>query len=163
MNELNSLMSDPVPTPEAETLAGEILARIALDANGQPFADEPSAWTDADEAEPQVVSLGSVRFAVVDPDARTLAQQLGAVDPDYPDAAAMVVQAEDPDALTTGRYVAVETAAGVSVVLRVFIAAADLNDPTAPDFGPTAHRDPALDVIRLHPGRALLVQVFAEE
>ncbi|RYF74208.1 MAG: hypothetical protein EOO22_07480, partial [Comamonadaceae bacterium] len=141
MNEINYLMVDPALTPEVETLVGEVLARIALDATGMPFPDEPDAWAAADEAEPQIVSLGRVRFRVVDPDARAIAEYVGAIDPENPDAVALVVEAEDPDALTTGRYVTIETAAGVSVVVRVFIAAADLNDLAAPGYGPDAYRD----------------------
>ncbi|WP_157008465.1 hypothetical protein [Xenophilus azovorans] len=156
-------MNDPAISPEAQVLAGEVLAKMALGAAGQPFPDEPEYFEAADAAAPEVVSLGPVRFKIIDDDARPLAQELGAIDPEHPEATALLVEAEDPQALTTGRYVTVEAAPGVALVYLIYIAHADLNDPAAPDYGPEAFRLPALDAIRLHPGRALLVQVFAED
>lgn len=158
MNNEHVLMTDPTVTPEAEMLAGEILAKLALDAGGQPFADEPDAWAASDDAEVEVVSLGSVRFKIINADASDLARDLGAIDPEHSDAAAMVIELaadEDDGALTMGRYLSIEVAPSVQVVFMVWISHADITAPSDYDLGPQATQFDALAE-----RQALLVQVF---
>ena len=54
--------------------------------------------------------------------------------------------------------VALDADEGVSVLFKVVITHADLHDPAAPDLGPDAVRNEALDA--LQPGEVLLVQVI---
>lgn len=166
-NDTQAMMTDTLVTHEAAALAGEVLAKFALDASGQPFdGDDPATWAAADAAAPRIVSMGNVRFRILDPDARELARELGAFDPEAEhEAAAMLVEFEEgtADSPYTGQYVTLDTTEGVTVIFMVWVSSADLNDTTGPDFGQDAAFNPALDPIRLHASRALLVQVFPDE
>lgn len=168
--------NQPIPTipmtdlktktaPEPEHLKGEVIMEMALDADGQPIDDTPENWAAADAAEPQPVSIGTARFRVIDHDARELAEQLGAIDPDHPDGAQLLVElhSDEPnDALTVGRYVAIEATNGIQVTFVVWCSTFDRDAPTPPgfDLGEQAQRNAALD--SLGSRQALLIQVFGE-
>ena len=151
--------------PEAEFFAAESLARVAVDANGQPFADsDPEAWEVAQQAEPEVVSFGAVRFKIVG-DGVALAKKLDAIDPAHLEATAFIVELhpdEEDGALAMGNYVLLTTEGGVSIPYLVWVSRDDLNAPAPEgfDLGPQAERNADLDVLGAR--QALVVQVFEE-
>ena len=161
------LKTDPeaAPDDQAQTLAAELLQRVALNADGQPFDDdEPATWAEADAAEPEVVRRGQARFRIIDAYARALALAAGAVEDGPPPALCMRVafdQAAGQPEPCAGQYVTLQADENVTLIFRVWITHADLHDPAAPDFGTETHRAPVL--YALQPGEALLVQVLPEE
>ncbi|MDQ0591002.1 hypothetical protein [Variovorax paradoxus] len=156
---------DTQPTTDARALDAELFDRLALNADGQPFDDnDPETWEAADEAEPEVVHLGAARFKIIDADAFDLAVAAGAIEEGSPPTLCMRV-ALDPGAQAPmpaiGQFLVVATdEPNVSILLRVWLTYDDLHDPAAPDLGPHAMRNEALDV--LEKDQALLVQVFDE-
>jgi hypothetical protein len=156
--------TEPEPDDQARTVAAELLHRVALDASGAPFdSSNPDMWEAEDDAEPEVISLGAVRFKVIDADSTELAIAAGAVEEDAPPALCLLVEFADDEGApqpSTGQYVTVQADDGVALLFYVWLAHADLHDPAAPNLGPGAVRNPALDV--LQPGQALLVQ-FVED
>ncbi len=160
---------EPEPNNDVKAMTAELLDRLALDAAGQPFDDQDTeVWQVADEAVPEVVRLGFVKFEIIDPDATALAMAAGAIDEDTPPTLCMRVRfANTDDELQrrSGQYIALDTDAGVKLLFVLWLTGEDVHD-TAPaefDLGLGAARNEALDV--LQPGEALLVQVFdvAEE
>lgn len=160
-------MNDNIqPDDTALPLAAQLFDRLALGADGQPFDDgDPETWGAADAAEPVVVFLGPARFAVVDADAIDLAVAAGAIEPGELPMFCMRVafeQAEGAPVACVGQYLSVATdEPGVNILFRIWLTGSDLNDPGAPNLGPDAVRNVALDV--LEPHQALLVQVFEDE
>lgn len=151
--------------PETEHLRGEVIVEMALDTDGQPISDAPENWAAADAAEPQPVSMGPVKFRVLDPDARELAEMLGAIDPAHPDGAKLLVELHDDepeDAMTMGQYVAIEAGGGVRVTFYVWCSAYDRDVPIPPgfDLGAGAQHNEAWG--SLGSRQALLMQVFGE-
>lgn len=151
--------------PEDEHLKGEVIVEMNLDTNGQPISDTPENWAAIDAAEPQPVSIGPVKFRVLDPDARELAEMLGAIDPEHPDGAKLLVELHDDepdDALAMGQYVGIEASSGVRVTFLVWCSAYDRDAPIPPgfDLGAGAQRSAAWD--SLGSRQALLIQVFGE-
>lgn len=164
MTDKDNLMVDPTPTPEAEALAGELLAKMSLGPNGQPYGDAPDEWADADAMPEEVISLGEAQFHIVNHDARALAQELGGIDPQHPEAEALIVEFRNDETAAEavmGRYLVLEVADGVALVFMVLYSATDRDAPNPFDLGPDAVRNPALDA--LGPRQALLVQVFAQD
>ena len=153
---------EPEPDGQALTLTAELLARVALDANGAMFNDDdPATWADADAAVPEIVSLGPVRFRIVDADAVDLAVAAGAIEPGDKTLCLRVQfdMSNDAPAPAMGQVVAVATEEpGVTLAFGIWLTHADLHASEAPDFGPGAVRNPALDV--LAPSQVLLVQVI---
>jgi hypothetical protein len=154
------------PDDTGSPLVAELFDRLALGADGQPFDDEdPETWGAADAAEPAVVFLGPARFTVVDADAMDLAVAAGAIEPgEVPTLCMRVVfeQAEGAPLPCVGQYLSVATdEPSVSILFRIWLTHSDLHDPAAPDLGPNAVRNEALDV--LEPSQALLVQVVDNE
>ena len=164
-NTQHPYLADPAITPEVEYLAAESLAHIALGADGQPIADgSPEAWEAAQQAEPEVVSFGQVRFKIVG-DGIALAKKLGAIDPAHPGATAFIVELhpdEEDGALAMGNYVLLTTEGGVSIPYLIWLSRADLDEPASDGFGlgPQAERNADLDVLGAR--QALVVQVFEE-
>lgn len=159
---------EPAPDDQARTLAAELLQSVALNATGQPFDDDdPVTWGEADNTEPEVVRLGSVRFRVIDNDPTELALATGAVEEGAPPTLKLLVEFADDEGApqpTMGQYLNIATdEPGVGVLFRVWVTSADLHDPAAPDFGLGAVRNEALAAIADHPNRGLLVQVFGDE
>lgn len=159
---------EPAPDDQARALAAELLQSVALNADGQPFDDDDAAsWDEADNTEPEVVRLGSVRFRVIEGDPAALATACGAIEEGAPPTLALLVEFADDEGApqpTTGQYLNIATdEPGVSALFRVWTTSADLHDPSAPNFGPDAVRNEALAAIDDHPNRGLLVQVFGEE
>ncbi|VTU25039.1 hypothetical protein SRS16CHR_03580 [Variovorax sp. SRS16] len=156
---------DPEPTDEVKALTADLLDRLALDADGQPYDDNnPGTWAEADAAEPEVVRLGQARFKIIDADAQALALAAGAVEDGAPPALCMRVafdQAAGQPQPCAGQYVTLQADEKVTLIFRVWITHADLHDQAAPDFGADAQRDPVL--YALQPGEALLVQVLPQE
>ncbi|WP_038218644.1 hypothetical protein [Xenophilus azovorans] len=149
----------------AEYIGAELLTELALDANGQPFPDDPEHYAQEDAADLQPVALGPVRFRVLDADARELAEALGAVDPAHPDGAKLLVELhpdEPEDALVMGSYVNVEAASGVVLTFLIWCSTFDRDAPIPPEFdlGEGATRNAAL--ASLGPRQALLIQAFAD-
>lgn len=161
MDPIHTLMADPEPSAEAEALAGQLLRHVALDVSGKPFNDNPDAWAAADAAEPELVSLGPVRFRVIDPAAVDLAVAIGAVEAGDHDAICWLVEfdgAEGAPVPAIGQAIMLPTGVpSVTLPFAVWATHADFNDPAAPDLGPDADRNTALDV--LEPGQALLVLI----
>ncbi|RYF61165.1 MAG: hypothetical protein EOO27_03155 [Comamonadaceae bacterium] len=156
---------EPSPDDGARAVAAELLQRIALGADGAPFDDnDPDTWAQADAAAPEIVSLGPVRFRIVDADAVDLAVAVGAIKPGD---ATLCLRVEFDKAANTvepslGQVLAVATVEpGVTLVLGVWATYADLNDPGAPVLGAGAVCNDALDA--LGPNQALLVQVLDAE
>lgn len=160
-------MNDNIqPDDTALPLAAQLFDRLALGADGQPFDDDdPETWGAADAAEPAAVHLGAARFTVVDADATDLAIAAGAIEPGELPTLCMRVafeQAEGAPVPCIGQYLSVATDdPGVSVLFYVWLTHSDLHDPAAPDLGPHAMRNEALDVLEIN--QALLVQVFEDE
>lgn len=159
-------MTNIQPDDAARALAAQLFDRLTLGTDGQPFNDsDPGSWEAADAAEPEVVHLGAVRFMVVDADAVDLAIAAGAIEPGEVPTLCMRVGfevAEGAPEPCIGQYLTVGTEEpNVSILFRVWLTHADLHDPSAPDLGPDAMHDEALDV--LEPGQALLVQVLDSE
>jgi hypothetical protein len=151
--------------PEDEHLKGEVIVEMALDADGQPIADEPETWAAADAAEPQPVSMGLVKFRVLDPDARELAEMLGAIDPAHPDGAKLLAELhsdEPDDALTMGQFVSIEASDGVRITFLVWCSTYDRDAPIPPEFdlGEGAQRNKAWGSLGAR--QVLLIQVFGE-
>jgi len=164
MDPIKTLLADRAPNAEAEALAGQLLDRVSLDASGEPFGDDdPLTWAAADAAEPELVSLGPVRLRVIDPAAVDLAVAVGAVEAGDDNAVCWLVEldpAESASMPVIGQAVMLPTdAPGVTLPFAVWATHADFNDPVAPDLGPDADRNPALDV--LEPNQALLVLIRA--
>ncbi len=162
MDPIQTLMADPAPSAEAEALAGQLLDRVSLDASGEPFNDDdPQTWAAADAAEPELVSLGPVRFRVIDPAAVDLAIAVGAVEAGDDDAICWLVEfdgAQGAPVPAIGQAVLLPTKVpGVTLPFAVWATYADFNDPAAPDLGPDADRNPALDL--LEPNQALVVLI----
>lgn len=156
---------EPAPDDQARTVAADLLQRIALDAGGAPFdSGDPETWDEADATEPDLVSLGPVRLRVVDSDPTALAIACGAIEADSPPTLCLLVEFDPSDVASqacTGRFIVLPTEQeGVSITFFIVISHADLADQNAPDFGPDAVRNEALNDIADHPGRALLVQVL---
>lgn len=156
---------EPEPDDQARVLAAELLERVALDANGAMFNDDdPATWADADAAAPEIVSLGPVRFRIVDADSVDLAVAAGAIEPGVP-VLCMRVEFDATEGAATpaiGQVVVVPTEeAGVKLTFGIWATHTDLHAPEAPDFGADAVRDPVLD--SLAPNQALLVQVLDAE
>lgn len=152
------------PTDSARAIAAQLLERLTLNAEGQPFDEcDPNKWEAADAAEPEFVSIGPVRLRVVDPDALALAFAAGAVDLNSPPTSCLRVAfapAEGEAAPQVGQYVVLQTdEPSVSIVFRIWLTY-DFAQPGPdwPDLGPDAVRNESFDV--LAPGEALLVQVF---
>ena len=147
---------------QAHEMAAALFRRLTLDADGQPFDDsDPDTWDAADSTAPETISLGGVHFRIVDPDATGLALAVGALNEGESLACLRVVftSAEADGALPQmDDIVALDADEGVSVLFKVVIGHADLHDPSAPDLGPDAVRNEALDA--LQPGEVLLVQVI---
>ncbi|MEJ8811827.1 hypothetical protein WKW77_12170 [Variovorax ureilyticus] len=166
MTNTDTLMTDPTPTPEAQALTGELLAKMVLGSDGQPYGETPEEW-DANATPEQVISLQPVKFKIIEPDARALARELGAVDPDHEgDAEAVIVEFDSDETAAEalmGRYVVLEVAEGVTLTFLVWFSAADRDAPVPEGFelGSDAVRNPALDTLGAR--QALLVQVFAED
>ena len=158
---------EPAPDDDARTVAAELLQRIALDVGGALFDDgDPDTWDEADATDPEIVRLGPARFKIVSADAGDLAIAVGAIEPGDLTPCWLVQFAADKGAPqpSMGLYLNIATEEpGVSVLFRLWITSFDVNDPAAPDFGSGATRNPALDAIAGHPGRALLVQVFGDD
>ena len=157
--------SDSNTPPEAEHLKGEVIVEMSLDADGQPIGDTPETWAAADAAEPQPVSIGPVKFRVLDPDARELAEMLGAIDPAHPDGAKLLVELHDDepdDALAMGQYVAIEAGSGVQATFIVWCSTYDRDSPIPPEFdlGAEAQHNEAWD--SLGSRQALLIQAFGD-
>lgn len=156
---------EPEPTDEVKSITAELLDRLALDANGQPFADgDPNTWQAEDETEPEVVRLGFAKFKIVDPYATSLALAAGAIDSDSPPTLCMHVRFEnaaDQPKLRSGQFIALDTSADVKLLFKVWLTAEDVHAlaPEGFDLGPGTDNE-ALKV--LQPGEALLVQVLAE-
>lgn len=153
----------PKTTDAAITLTAELLDRLALDGEGQPFNDDdPATWAEADDAAPEIVLRGQARFKIVDADARALALAAGAVEDGAPPSLYMRVefdQGANQPLPRMGSYVVVPTdEPDVSLTFVCWLTHEDLQDPAGPDFDVGAQRDPALDALR--PGQALLVQVL---
>ena len=151
------------PNEEVRTIAADLLARIALDANSAPFDDDdPETWVEADEALAEVVRLGPVRFKIIDADATDLALAAGAIEAGDPPVLCMQVAFDQIDGAPKpciGQYIVLPTdEPNVSLTFVVWITHADLHDPATPDLGPDAVRNEALDA--LQPGEVLLVQVI---
>lgn len=149
------------PDDDARILAAELLERVALDANGAMFNDDdPATWTDADAAAPEIVSLGPVRFRIVDAEAVDLAVAAGAIEPGQL-VLCMRVEFDTSEGApepAIGQVVALPTEEpGVTLAFGIWLTHADLHDPAAPPLGKGAARVPALDVLK--PAQALLVQV----
>ncbi|WP_213957120.1 hypothetical protein [Variovorax sp. dw_954] len=159
--------TDPEPATDdhARNVAAELLQRIALDASGVPFNDDdPETWGEADAAVPKVVSLGEVRFHIVDADAVDLAVAAGAIEPGDITLCLRVEFDTSVGAATPalGQVVVVPTVEpGVTLAFGVWLTHADLHAPEAPDLGPNAVPNPVLDSIAPH--QALLVQVMDAE
>lgn len=153
---------EPEPHDQARILAAELLERVALDANGAMFNDDdPATWADADAAAPEIVSLGPVRFRIVDADAVDLAVAAGAIESGDKTLCLRVQfdTANGAPVPTIGQVVAVSTdEPGVTLAFGVWLTHADLHASEAPDSGFDAVRNPPLDV--LEPNHALLVQVI---
>lgn len=156
---------EPAPNAQARAIAADLLQRVALDASGAPFDDDdPTTWNEADAAMPEIVSLGQVKFKIVDADATDLAVAVGAVEPG---AQVLCLRAEfeatnGAPAPAIGQVVVVPTEEPtVKLTFGVWATYDDLHSPEAPDLGPDAIRNPALDV--LEPNQALLVQVLDAE
>ena len=152
----------PNSDQQAKKMAAALFRRLALNADGQPFDDsDPDTWDAADSTAPETISLGGVHFRIVDPDATGLALAVGALNEGESLACLRVVftSAEADGALPQmDDIVALDADEGVSVLFKVVIGHADLHDPSAPDLGPDAVRNEALDA--LQPGEVLLVQVI---
>lgn len=154
------------PNDAALPLAAELFDRLALGADGQPFDDDdPETWGAADAAAPAAVFLGATRFIIVDANAIDLAVAAGAIEPGELPTLCMRVtfeQAEGAPVPCIGQYLSVATdEPNVSILFRIWLTHSDLHDPAAPDLGPNAVRNEALDV--LEPSQALLVQVVDNE
>ncbi|MDM0018375.1 hypothetical protein [Variovorax saccharolyticus] len=153
---------EPEPDGQARTLAAELLERVALDAHGALFNDDdPATWADADAAVPEIVSLGPVRFRIVDSDAVDLAVAAGAIEPGDKTLCLRVQfdASNDAPAPALGQVVTVTTdEPGVTLAFGIWLTHADLHAAEAPDFGSDAMRDSTFDV--LEPNQALLVHVL---
>lgn len=151
---------EPAPNSQARAIAADLLQRVALDASGAPFDDDdPTTWDEADAATPEIVSLGQLKFKIVDADAMDLAIAVGAIEPDA-QLLCLRAQFEATDgAPALGQVVVVPTdEPAVKLTFGIWATYDDLHSPEAPDLGPDATRNPALDV--LAPNQALLVQVL---
>lgn len=156
---------EPGPDAQARAIAADLLQRIALDDNGASFDDDdPTTWKEADAAVPEIVSLGQVKFKIVDADATDLAMAVGAIGAASP---LLCLRAEFETANgapvpAIGQVVVVPTEEpAVKLTFGVWATYDDLHSPEAPDLGPEAIRNPALDV--LEPNQVLLVQVLDSE
>ena len=159
------LYPEPEPTDEVKAVAAELLDRISLDANGQPFDDKnPETWQAADEAVPEIVSLGFTKFKIV-ADATDLAMAAGAVDESSPPTLCLRVRFEDADDQPdrrAGQFIALDTDAGVKLLFRVWLTGEDVHEP-APDgfdLGPGTDNE-ALNVLQR--GEALLGQMLNDD
>jgi hypothetical protein len=157
-------MNDDLDPPEeVRMLTAELLARMALNADGQPVYDgAPENWAEIDATPDEIVRRGPVRFKIIDSDAVDLAIATGAVDEDSLPTLCLRVRfevAEGAPEPVMGQFVVLPTdEPGVSIVFRVCVTHADLHDPDAPDLGPGAVRNEAFDA--LAKDQALLVQVL---
>ena len=151
-------------TDSARAIAAQLLERLALNAEGQPFDEsDPDQWEAADAAEPEFVSVGPVRLRVVDSEALALAFAAGAVDLNSPPTSCLRVvfaHSEGEPSPQVGQYVVLQTdEPSVSIVFRIWLTYDFVQPgPDWPDLGPDAVRNESFDV--LAPGEALLVQVF---
>ena len=165
-NAIQNLMADPATTPEAEVLAGELIAKMKLGPDGQPYGGAPEEWADADVAPEQAVTLRPVNFRIVEPDARALAREVGAVDPEHPEAQAVIVEFDDDDTAaeaTLGRYVVLEVSEAVSLVFLVWFSAADRDAPLPEGFEIFEGAAHGSAIAALGERCALLVQVSTED
>jgi hypothetical protein len=165
-NDIQNLMADPATTPDAEALAGELIAKMKLGPHGRPYGGTPEEWVDSDAVPEQAVTLRPVKFRIVEANARTLAQEVGAIDLEHPEAQAVIAEFYDDDTAaeaTLGRYVVLEVSDGVSLVFLVWFSAADRDAPLPEGFEifEGASHSPA--IAALGERQALLVQVFADE
>lgn len=155
---------EPEPDQQARTLAAELIQRVAIDESGAAFDEnDSSTWGEADAAIPEIVSLGNTRFRIVDEDATDLAVAAGAIAPgDTVLCLRVEFDAADAAMPDLGQVVVVATEEpGVKLMFGCWMTYDALHDPSAPDLGPDAERNPAFDV--LEPGQALLVQVLDAE
>lgn len=155
---------EPEPTDEVKALTAELLDCFALKADGQPFpSQDTNTWQAADEAEPEVVSLGFAKFKIID-DATDLALAVGAIDENSPPTLCLRVRFADNDEQPdrrAGQYIALDTGAGVELLFRLWLTGEDVHEPAPEgfDLGPGTDNE-ALDVLQR--GEGLLVQVFGE-
>ena len=144
------------------TLAGQLMQRITLDANGLPFDDaNPETFDEAASTKPEIIQLGSIRLKVIDSDAVDLAIATGAINAGDREVCLRVWidQADGAPEPSMGQYIVLPTdEPGVSIVFFIWTSHADLHDPAAPDLGLGAMRNEALDALEV--GQALLVQVL---
>jgi hypothetical protein len=155
--------TDPEPNEETMTLAAELLQRVALKPDGSAFGNSVEDIEAAELSEPEIVHLGAVRLRVIDDNPVDLAIATGAFEEGGPPTLCWHVeffQASEQTLLPcSGQYIVLPTGVkSVSVTFYVFLSHDDLRDPAAPDWGPDAVRNEALDA--LGPNQALIVQVF---
>lgn len=157
---------EPEPIDDVKTITAELLDRLTLDANGQPFDDKnPETWQAADEAEPEVVSLGFAKCEIVDVDATALALAAGAIDETTPETLCLRVRFADDDrqpSRRAGQYITLDAMVGIKLLFLVWALGEDVHAsaPEGFDLGPGTDNE-ALKV--LQPGEALLVQVVVDE
>ena len=141
----------------APILKAELLHRLSLRPDGEPFTDSAEDIEAAELVEPTMVSLGALTLRVIDPDPRALAVSLGALDEGMQTSACWLVECEaSAQPPSTGQYVVVPTgAAGVVLTFLVWLGHADLQELDAPEPVQGVIRNPALQGIG--PRQALLV------
>lgn len=156
---------DPEPNSEAKALTAELLDRLTLNTDGQPFDDgDESTWQAADETEPEVVRCGFARFQIIDQDATELALAAGAIDENSPPTLCLRVRfdnAEGEPEHRAGQYIAIDTDAGVKLLFLLWLTGEDVQEPAPAEFGLASEatmRNELLDALSL--GEALLVQVI---
>lgn len=159
-------MIDLKPDAPLSSLTADLLTYKTFDADGQEKSlgiDDPDFWTDEPELKPEIVSLGPVRFRILDGDPVELAVAAGVIEQgEEMTMSCLRVEFEPVEGLVApqmGNYIAVNLAdSEVKILYRVWLGYDDLHAEVPFDLGADAMHDEALDVIG--PGQALLVQCF---